>query len=81
MTEQAFSQRMIMVALLGVVVVVGILAGYNPFEVLLSKDETRTPGTWKSAPLATPPKAHNIEDEHIRPQAFPDSQSRDIELE
>ena len=81
MTAREFTQRMIVLALLAIIAVVGVLSGYNPFEVYLAKDETRAPGTWKSAPLATPNKSANIEDAHLRTQSFPETQPREIELE
>ena len=68
---------MIVAALLGLIVIIGILAGYNPFDFLAPPDENRKPGTW-AAPLAP---THQEEDIEGNPRLLPQSESIDGELE
>ena len=72
--------KIIVAAILGFVVVVGILAGYNPFEVLLPQSDERAPGTWVNAPLSS---SNQNKDQEIEgePRTFPESRPKDIELE
>jgi hypothetical protein len=70
--------KMVIALLLATVVVIGILAGYNPLEPLLSAEEDRTPGRWSNAPLANDNLGDEVEG---NPRLLPESESKDIELE